>query len=425
MTIRRARRRRRQPVIEPSLALRILQFVTSWEGIIAFSVLIVLVVLVQGILRLPLPFDLGKPPPVPDAWGTINVPRGLPMKLVYIGDVSGGANLEAPGAKQSLELAIKERGAFQGTKVELQVVEDPCDPGQAAEKARELAQDPQVVGVITQACSASTLAARAVYEEAKLPYLSLTTTAPQLTLPGTLVTFRLLWNEKTQGRNAALYARQDLQAARALLLHDGSFDAEAVTGEFRAQFRAAAGQIVDHLSLNAEGKEWSNVLKELISLDADLVYFSGRGKTARAFLAFIRQGGYGGHFMVTDVAARDPEYLQDSSLTDGTYATLVQTQRTERYAFWKETYEKEYGLVGPLSAESYDAASILLQALEAAVKPKGDGTLETGRQRLVGVIRSLPYDGVTGKAAFDSNGDRAAVLVQILKMENGEYRQVK
>ncbi|MBI2887944.1 MAG: branched-chain amino acid ABC transporter substrate-binding protein [Chloroflexi bacterium] len=425
MTLRRAARRRRQVVETASLPARLLHFVTSWEGIIGLSVVLVLVTLAQGVLRLRLPFDLGQPPPPPDAWGYINVPRSTSIKLAYIGDVSGMGRLEDAGSRQGVELALKERAEIKGFKTELVSVEDTCDAEKAREKAQELAQDPQVVGVVSQACPASTVAQQQVLGEAKLPFLSLSNTSAALTAVNSPVTFRLLWNEKSQGRDAALYARQTVQAKRALLLHDGSPGADEILEEFRGQFRAQAGQIADRRPVDPAGSDWGAVLKEVQSLDVDLVYYAGGGKTAKGVLAFLRRSGYAGSFMVADGAYYEPEYQALGPDLEKTYATTLQGQRSARFAFWRESYEKEYGAVGRFSPEGYDAAMLLLEALDAAAKAKGDGSLEVGRSLLLGTMRSLPYEGITGRTAFDANGDRANMLINVWKYEDGQFLQVK
>ena len=426
MTTRRERRRqRRLGARESRLWVKALQYATGWEAIIGLSILVVIFVLVQGILRLSLPFGLGEPAPPPDPWGYVNVPRGSPIKLAYIEDASHSTSPETPGAKQAIDLALNEHGKVHNTPVELHVVKDTCDGQAASDQARALAQDPQVVGVISGACQASTLAAKEIWEEVKLPYFSLSSTDPALTTPGTLVTFRLLWNAKAQGRRAALYARQELKANRALLLHDGSPDAVEVLNEFRGNFRPQGGQIVDLRALDPEGKGWDNVTKETKSLEADLVYFSGSGKTAGALAAFLRGNGYEGKFMATDAAFTDPEYLKAGQAVEGTYVSTQQVPRSAGYAFWKETYEKEYGQVGLLAPEAYDAAMILLQTLDSAATLEKNGTLKIGRLRLAGQIRSLPYEGVSGKASFDANGDRGSILAQVMKVENGQFQVVQ
>lgn len=423
MATRRARRR--SPAPQAPLLTRFLQWITGWEGIIALSIVLVLVVLIQGILRLPLPFSLGEPEPPADAWGYIKVPRGTSPKIVYIGNVATGVSVDAAGAKQAVQFALKERGTFKGTTVELQVVEDLCDPAAATTKAQELLQDPAVVGVISQACSPSTLATKSTFDEGHLVYLSLTEGSPSFTAGAPQALFRLQGNETLQGNTAALYARQDLQAEKAIILHEDTPDMLAVAEAFRTQFRPQGGRILDMRVLPADRGAWQGILDEVQDLGADLVYMAGRGKISGNLVGALRSNGFQGAYIVTDAAYEDPEYLLAGPVIEGSYATTLQTPRLEKYAFWKVDFEKEFLAVGPYSAEAYDAASTLLQSLELAGRVGRDGTLEVGRQLLVGLIRSLPFEGVTGRAAFDANGDRANVLVPVMKFENGNFHQVK
>jgi len=401
-----------------SFPVRVLQFITSWEGIIGLSVFIVLVVLVQGVLRLSLPFDLGKQPPVPDAWGYINVPRSQPMQIVLVTDGSRGAAGEPTATQRGVGQALKEREKVHDVSIELQVVQDTCDADAARAKATEIAANRQVIGVITEACLTSSLAAKGVYEEAKLPYFNLSASAPELTQPVTLVTFRMQGNAKRQGLRGALFARQTMKASRVLLLHDGSPGMQSIVEDFRTQFRAQAGQVADLRAIDPSGQGWDVLQKDVTTLEADLVYFAGSGKTAAALVAALKKGGYGGQFMVTDAAETAPEFLNAGDAVEGVYITSVQTPRTEGYPFWKETFEKDFGPVQPYAPEAFDATMILVQAVDVAAKAKGDGSLEMGRGLLAGAVRSQPYQGITGRADFDGNGDRASALAQVYKMEN-------
>ena len=422
MNTRRAQRRRRTTT-GPDFLTRVRRFATGWEGLASLAVLIVLAVLIQGVFDLRLPSSESKPPPR-DLWGYLNIPPGVGPKIVYVGDASGGALLDASGARQAVELALQERGSIHGTQVELVVVEDACDSEEAVLKAAELVLDPQVVGVISQACHDSTLAAREVYEKERLPYFSLNLTSPDLT-EGSVNTYRMLWNDKRQGVDAALYSVEQLNAGRALLLHDGSLGARETLGAFRSQFRAQRGQIADLRPVDASEKGWNDVLQETETLEVDMVYFAGGGKTAGALLSFLRGNGYEGEFMVTGAAYSDQEYLLAGQVLESTYASTLQAPRSEGYPIWKETYEKAYGPVGTLSPEAYDAATVLLRAVDTVASPKEDGTLEIGRNALRSNMRRLPLQGVTGRADFDPNGDRTSVLVLIMKYEDGEFTQVK
>ncbi|MBM3180440.1 MAG: hypothetical protein FJZ86_08800 [Chloroflexi bacterium] len=61
----------------------------------------------------------------------------------------------------------------------------------------------------------------------------------------------------------------------------------------------------------------------------------------------------------------------------------------------------------PFAAEAYDAATILLKAIESVAVVDEKGQLVIPRQALAQAVRSTSgYDGVSGKITFDANGDR-------------------
>ncbi|MSQ28812.1 MAG: hypothetical protein EXR51_11875 [Dehalococcoidia bacterium] len=422
MSLNRGGRRRRSTNENLELRARTLQFIKGWEGIISLSVLAVVVVLAQGILKLPMPFGIGEKPPVADAWGYVMVPRGANPKVVFVGDVSNGAKIDASGAKQGVEIALKELGKIQETTVELEVVEDACKAGDAATKARELADDPRVIGIVTQACGASVESARAVYEDKKLPYLALAETKPEITPQGTMATFRMRANERVQGRNAALFMRQDVPTQRALLLHDGAPSAQAIAEAFRTQYRGMRGEVRDLRQVSLT-ENFDALYQDIKTLDPDLIYYMGGGRTAAETLKALLERGYSGRFLVTDSAYADASYNTIGSVLEGTYATALQPARGDRFAFWKEAYEKDNGPVGLLSPEGYDAAAILLQAAARVAKVESDGTTKLGRQAMVGNIRSVPYTGITGVMGFDGNGDRSALTATMMKFENGQFKE--
>ncbi len=421
MTLKRGERRRRPRTETIEIGARALQFVTGWEGIISLGVLVVLAVLAQGILKLPMPFGIGEKQPLPDAWGYLAVPRGTTPKIVFVGDVSNGAKMEASGAKQGVEIAVKEFGKILNATVELQVVEDACKGEEAATKARELAGDPRVIGVVSQACDASVEAARLVYEEKHLSYLAIADTKPEITTQGAMVTFRMRANERVQGRNAALFMRQNVSTQRALLLHDGNPSAQAIADAFRTQYRAMRGEVRDLRQVSLT-ENFDALYQDIKTLDVDLIFFMGGGRTAAEALKALLQRGYDGKFLVSDSAYADASFNTVGRDLEGSYATVLQPARGDRFASWKEAYEKDYGPVGPLSPEGYDAAAVLLQAAALVAKVESDGATKLGRQGMVGNIRSVPYRGVTGVMAFDGNGDRGTLVATVMKFEDGQFK---
>jgi branched-chain amino acid transport system substrate-binding protein len=63
--------------------------------------------------------------------------------------------------------------------------------------------------------------------------------------------------------------------------------------------------------------------------------------------------------------------------------------------------------LGVYAAYAYDAASILIRAIEQVAVVDASGSLVIGRQALANAVRATSdYPGVTGVVIFDGWGDR-------------------
>jgi branched-chain amino acid transport system substrate-binding protein len=104
--------------------------------------------------------------------------------------------------------------------------------------------------------------------------------------------------------------------------------------------------------------------------------------------------------------------------TEGTYATFgPDTKEVPSAKSFNENYRKKYGEPGVYSVYAYDAANILLQAIQAAGSTDG--------KKLIAAIRAVDYNGALGHIQFDAKGDVKESPYVVWKVENGKFKQVK
>jgi len=91
----------------------------------------------------------------------------------------------------------------------------------------------------------------------------------------------------------------------------------------------------------------------------------------------------------------------------------MQAVNTGVYQDFAHRYQSRYGQpldsegLGVYAAYAYDAAGILLRAIERVAVVDEAGNLVIGRQALASAVRATPgYQGVTGIISFDERGDR-------------------
>jgi ABC-type branched-subunit amino acid transport system substrate-binding protein len=90
----------------------------------------------------------------------------------------------------------------------------------------------------------------------------------------------------------------------------------------------------------------------------------------------------------------------------------IEIVTTSAYQDFAARYEERFGValpedIGALAAHAYDAAAVLLSAMDAVAEIDESGVLVIGRQALAGAVRgTAQFPGVTGIIEFDERGDR-------------------
>jgi peptide/nickel transport system substrate-binding protein len=95
----------------------------------------------------------------------------------------------------------------------------------------------------------------------------------------------------------------------------------------------------------------------------------------------------------------------------------------EIYQHFLEVHQAEYGEapVAPFHAHAYDAANMILAAVEKVAVEDADGVLHIGRQALRDALYETNMEGVTGTINCNETGDCADPQIKVNKIINGEY----
>jgi ABC-type branched-subunit amino acid transport system substrate-binding protein len=72
---------------------------------------------------------------------------------------------------------------------------------------------------------------------------------------------------------------------------------------------------------------------------------------------------------------------------------------------------------GPQAALAYDAANILLAALEKAIENDGRPT----REGVLAALRGQAYQGLTGSIVFDEKGEQIDPPIGVYMIDEGGY----
>lgn len=342
------------------------------------------------------------------------IPQGSTSPMVKIGLVAPFEGLYRPLGYEVLpavKLAVRERnraGGVGGHMVELVALNDDRDPEMAPQRARELSLDPDVVGVIGHLGEQTTLAALPTYHEAGLALVVPATTATGVTEQGYGQTFRLVADDRELGAAAARYAVLNQGARRVALIGAPSELVDAFVSTAQQ-----AGAVVSQYS----DDHMQSLLTSVARGGYDIIFFGGDALQGAELLTELRESGIDIPFMGAN-GLNSPHFVQLAGhAADGTTYVSV-TPPVEDQDFIEGYLILSGGPPGPYAALAYDAAVLLLDAIERSTTEQGKPTRE-------GVATALSqveaYDGLTGRISFDGQGQALGRQVYVYEIVDGQY----
>ena len=316
-----------------------------------------------------------------------------------------GAPLTGPNAKpgqdvlNGVKLAVEEqnaKGGVLGKQVELLEGDDRSDPREGVAVANKLVNS-GVVGVIGHFNSGVSIpASEAVYNPAKVVNISPGSTNPKYTERGLKFVFRTIGRDDQQGKVGAAFAIASGLKNVAIIHNKGAYG-QGLAEEFKKNLEAGGGKALIFDGINKEDKDFSPILTKIKSLKPELIFYGGEYQDGALFSRQSRQVGIKAKIMGGD-ALYDKDYIKltGQEFATGNFVTFSTGNQSDTF---QKNYTAKFGEVGPYSAYAYDAANILM----AAIEKTGDVTDQDKIRDTVAATKDFP--GVTGAISFNEKGD--------------------
>ena len=359
------------------------------------------------------------------AWAAILWTRPEPIRIAFANSLSGPS---APAGTESLvatQLAIDEvnaKGGVNGRPIELVLFDDASNPAVARANAQAIADSP-CVAVLGHFLSSTSLAAAPAYKDARIPALTGSAAADDLT-SGNEYYFRALTPISTQARSIAEHLRAVMKEPKVRLVHTRDAYGESFVSGFAAayplvQWRVfgldvASGQIgsMDEALDAAAQEPGPGVI--VIGAAADFV---------ADIVKALRRRGIKGTIIASQGAARE-SYLQNfvnepeekahpGFFSENLYAAsslIFDSAGVAAQAFAADYKTKVGTSPSWVAGGAYDAARLMIEALKRAdVKNRSDSKIaDRDRVRVaLGAIDSpkSAVAGLTGRLYFNTNRD--------------------
>ncbi|MBK3496651.1 ABC transporter substrate-binding protein [Viridibacillus sp. YIM B01967] len=201
------------------------------------------------------------------------------MNLELSGSVASYGSSIATGA----DLAIKEindAGGIDGKKIVPVKIDNKSDAAEATTAAIKLATKEKVVAQIGPAVSGATVATVQIANQQKMPVVSPSGTAPNITIneAGKLneYAFRTCFIDPFQGQIAAHFALNELKAKKVAIYADNASDyAKGLASAFEKVIEDNGGKVVAKEAYVAKDTDFRSTLTRVKSAKPDFVFIPG------------------------------------------------------------------------------------------------------------------------------------------------------
>lgn len=347
-------------------------------------------------------------------------PAGPTLQVALLSPASGELATFGRELRNGSILAFDEwnrRGGVLGRRIEWVVYDTDC----TFEAGRQVTQQAIADGfqfIIGPLCSDAAIAAADVAEAQGVLLLAPTAIHPLVTVNGQGRTrptvFRASYVSPFQTQAAARFAVETLGKRRAALFFDPGDDYSAALGTvFSTEFTAQGGQIVYQFPYSPADTDFTPALQAAVEAGAEIIYLPVPGSVANRIAGQQKQLPQSGQVTLLGSDSWDAPEL-DRAAAEGSYFTRHFFLDEHRPAIqtWADTYKAAYAVApDTLAALGYDAAAILMKAIEGA------GSVEV--KRVADTLAQDQFEAVTGPMRFDGQHNPVKP-VPVVQIKDGE-----
>jgi branched-chain amino acid transport system substrate-binding protein len=369
-------------------------------------------------------------------------------KIVSDLPMQGANRAQTTTMVNAIKLALEQRDNKAGDiNIEYEVLDDATaqagqwDAAKCAENAQSAAQDEEIIGWIGPFNSGCAAVEIPILNEAGLGMISPANTYIGLTKPGGEPDEPEKYYPTGERNYARVIVADDKQgkAGVALMLDEGFesvyiLDDKETYGKGLAdQFQQAAEDqgidVVGREGIDGSAPNYRSLMNKIAEADPDAIYFGGIIENNAAQLIKDKVGAGMSNdevaFIGPDGIFVDELLTQAGDAAEGIYVTfggLPQSELSEEGQKFVQTYEETYDdAIQPYTAYAYEAANVMLDAIEKASKEAG-GEVPDREAVVQQIFATEDYQGALGTWSFDEDGDTTLTELSVQTVEGGEFK---
>ncbi len=336
------------------------------------------------------------------------------IRIGQFGSLTGGEATFGQSTDKGVRLAIDAKnaaGGIKGKKINLITEDNQGRPEEAAATVKKLITQDKVIALLGEVASTRSLAAAPIAQQYKIPMVSPSSTNPKVTQIGDYI-FRVCFIDPFQGPVMARFAFNELKFKKVAILRDLKSDYSLGLAEFFIKkFKELGGEIVSEQTFQTGDSDFKAQLTQIRGTNPDAIfvpaYYTEVGLIARQARELgIKAVLLGGDGWDSPKLFEIGQKAIDGAYFSNHYASESPVPATQEFI---KKYKEKYGETPDgLAAAGYDAARILIQAIESAPEL----TPSSIRDQLA---KTSGFEGATGKITINSdrNADKEAFIVQV------------
>ena len=318
------------------------------------------------------------------------------------------------------QIAVDEwnaKGGVLGKQIETISLDDEANPQKASTVAHTLVDD-GVVAVLGHLNSNCTLPASIVYNDAKIIQITPGSTNPKYTEQGFPDAFRICGRDDQQGPVAGKFMHDNLKLTKIAILHNKTAYGEGLATEVKKTFESLGGQVTMFQGIGTDENDFSANVSVIQGSGAQGFFWGGMYGQGGPLCVKMRQGGVNIPFVSGDGCFDDSFVNTVGGNAPNVFLSFGKDyhQLPAAQPFLKTYNDKYHQTEGAYSVYGYDAANVLLTAIQQA------GT--TDADKVAAVMKSRPFDTILGKVEFDSKGDVKGSGFVMWTIKDGKLQQL-
>jgi branched-chain amino acid transport system substrate-binding protein len=286
----------------------------------------------------------------------------------FTGAVAAGVKETADGAKLYIN-AVNAKGGVNGQRIELLSLDDKFDPKLAAENARILIEEKNVVALFLTRGTPHTEAILPLLDKNSVPLIAPSTGAMVLHQPVKKHVFNVRATYQREAEKAVLHLSTLGIKRIALVYPDDSFGADGAVGAQKGLAAASITSVVTE-KFDRTQPDFSKIIPKIVAADTQAVIMIASGSAVVSGITALRAAGSGAQVVTLSNNASGGFVKSLGDNGRGVVVTQVfPNERAISYGFIKEAQDlirdsKDVAGLSPAMLEGFAAAKVLVEALK-------------------------------------------------------------